>query len=55
MDKYSKFLSILRNSKEYSFDGTVLTVRSYRTGEEIKLDLAQLTEEEFENILIMEE
>jgi hypothetical protein len=55
MKEYLKFLSILRNSKEYSFEGTILTVRSYRTGEEIKLDLAELTKEEFENILITEE
>lgn len=55
MNDYLQFLRILRNSKEYSFDGTVLTIRSYRTGEEVKIDLAKLTKEEFENILNTEE
>ena len=55
MKEYQKFLSILRSSKEYTLLGTILIVRSWRTGEEIKIDLAELSQEEFENIMITEE
>ena len=32
-------LKLLNGSKEYSMEGSILTIRSYRTGEMIKLDL----------------
>lgn len=43
-------MEIINGSKEYKFDGTVLTVKGYYTGEEIKLDLSKLTEEMLEEL-----
>lgn len=40
---------LLNGSKEYSMNGSILTIRSYRTGEEIKLDLSIL--EEYQDVL----
>ena len=51
------FLRLLNESKEYSMQGSILTIRSYRTGKEIKLDLSVLEyyEEIFEEMIIEEE
>lgn len=43
------FLRLLNGSKEYSMKGSILTIRSYRTGEAIKLDLSVL--QDYENVL----
>jgi hypothetical protein len=40
-----KVLEIMRGSKQYEFHGAVLTVTGYYTGERVKLDLSNLTEE----------
>lgn len=40
---------LLNGSKEYSMEGPILTIRSYRTGETIKLDLRVL--EHYEEVL----
>lgn len=48
---YHKFQKILQGSKEYHFEGTVLVLRNYHTGEEIRLDLSMLDEEVFEELL----
>ena len=41
---------ILRNSKRYEMNGSVLTLTHYYTGEEIKLDLSQMSEEALEEM-----
>lgn len=43
-------LQIINGSKEYSFKGTILTVKNYYTGQAIKLDLGRLTEEILEEL-----
>lgn len=43
------FLRLLNGSKEYSMEGSILTIRNYRTGETIKLDLSVL--QHYENVL----
>ena len=48
--KYDLFTRILRRSKEYEFDGSVLVLRDYYNGDEIRLDLAKVTPEIFEEI-----
>lgn len=56
MCEYDKFVSILNRSKEFSFeDGTILVLRDYHTGEKIKIDLSQLDEEAFEEMLVRDE
>ena len=50
--QYELLQRILNGSKEFNFEGTVLTLRSYRTGEEIRLDLSLIDEETFEEIVI---
>ena len=53
----SNLLKLLNGSKEYQMEGSILTIRSYRTGEEIKLDLSVLAynEEILEEMIIKEE
>lgn len=49
MCPFDKFISIINNSKEFSFEnGTILALREYRTGETIKIDLANLNKDVFE-------
>ena len=47
---YEIFTRILRRSKEYEFNGSVLVLRDYYSGDEIRLDLAKVTPELFEEI-----
>lgn len=54
-----KFQEILRGSKQFSFEegengNTILILTGYYTGETIKLDLANLTEEMLEEIIVEE-
>ena len=53
----NNFLKLLNGSKEYSMNGSILTIRSYRTGETIKLDLSVLAynEEILEEMIIEED
>lgn len=50
-----KLQRILRNSKRYEMDGSILTITDYYTGEAITLDLGQLSEETLEEITVEEE
>lgn len=47
---YENAIKIINGSKIFSFDGSVLEIKSYRTGESIKLDLSKLTPEMFEEL-----
>lgn len=49
--EYDDAMRILRGSKEYAFEDTVLVVRSYYTGDEIRLDLDNLTDEMLEELM----
>lgn len=48
---YNEFLRILRGSKQYEFNGTVLEITQYYTGKRIKLDLSLINEDTLELIL----
>ena len=50
MNRYERFLGIIRRGMRYEFDGTELTVTDYWTGECITIDLGALTEEAFNEI-----
>ena len=47
---YENAIKIINGSKVFSFDGPVLEIKSYRTGESIQLDLSKLTPEMFEEL-----
>lgn len=47
---YENAIKIINGSKVFSFDGPVLEIKSYHTGESIKLDLSKLTPEMFEEL-----
>lgn len=44
-------MEVLKGSKQYEFDGTVLTVTGYYTGKQVRLDLSKLTEEMIEELV----
>lgn len=46
---------ILRRSKEFTFEGTVLVIRDYYTGQTVKLDLECVTNEMFEDLVYEDE
>lgn len=51
----SKYLNILRGSKIYEINGTILTITSYHTGDAVSIDLAQITEDVLAEILVYDE
>jgi hypothetical protein len=42
---YNKIMEVIRGSKQFTFDGTVLTIQGYFTGSTVRLDLGKLTPE----------
>lgn len=50
-----KYLNILRGSKYYEMNGTILTITSYHTGDAVSIDLGQITEEVLAEILVYDE
>lgn len=55
MEENMKLLNkIIQGSKEYEMKGTVLTLRSYYSGEKIKLDLSMIDEYILESIMVPE-
>lgn len=50
-----KLQNILRNSKRYEMNGSILTLTDYYTGESISLDLSQMSEESLEEMIVEEE
>lgn len=55
MSNLEKLQRILRASKRYEMNGSILTLTHYYTGEEIKLDLSQMSEETLEDMVVEEE
>lgn len=47
---FSEVMEVLNGSKQYEFNGPVLTVIGYYTGKRVKLDLSKLTEEMVEEL-----
>lgn len=54
-DHYELLNRILRSSKRYEMDGSILTLTHYHTGEPLKLDLSLLDPETVEAIAIKED
>ena len=53
MATYENFTTILRKSKEFTFEGgSILVLRDYYTGDEIRLDLSKVTPEMFSEIQV---
>ena len=47
---FNEAMRIINGSKEFYFEGSVLTIKSYYTGKAIKLDLANLDEDMLEQL-----
>lgn len=47
---FNEAMRIINGSKEFYFEGTVLTIKGYYNGKAIKLDLANLDEEMLEQL-----
>lgn len=52
MKAIEQVLDILNGSINYEFDGTVLKVTSYFTGETVRLDLGNLTQEMLDELQV---
>lgn len=52
---FSEVMQIIHGSKQYEFQGPVLTVTGYYTGKKVKLDLSRLTEEMLDELILDEE
>lgn len=50
-----EFTALINGSKQYRFDGTVLTVTGYYTGKQIRLDLSKIDEEMLEALIAEDE
>lgn len=48
---FMKFQRLLNKSKSYTFEGSVLTITDYYTGEEVRLDLSMMDEENYNAML----
>lgn len=53
--QYQLLMNILKGSKRFQFEGTVLTVSDYFSGKKISLDLSYLSEEALEEILVRDD
>lgn len=53
--KYDKFLQLLQSSKQFNFNGNVLEITDYYTGDSVKLDLSLIPEEVFEEMVAEDE
>lgn len=49
---YETFKRLLNRSKSYEFNGSVLRITDYQTGKSVELDLGELSEEAFEEIVV---
>lgn len=52
---YEGFMRLLGRSKEYRIDGSVLTITDYHTGDGVRLNLAQIPEDLFEEMTYEED
>ena len=52
---FTRFQRLLNSSKTYEFEDTVLIITDYRTGETVRLDLSQLDEETYNEIVCEDE
>ena len=51
-DAFKEFKRILHGSKSYNFDDTVLTIEGYYDGTRVSLDLGNMDEDTFENLVL---
>lgn len=50
-----EFSRLIQGSKEYRFEGSVLTIIGYYTGKRVSLDLSLLTEDMLEELMVPED
>lgn len=48
---FRDFQEIIRGSKQYEFEGTVLTITGYYTGKRVSIDLSMIDEDTFLDIV----
>lgn len=51
-EKLELLQKILHSSKEFTFNGTVLTIRHYYTGDSINLDLSMIDEDMLSELIV---
>lgn len=49
---YEDFREIVFRSKEFTFYGSVLEIRGYYSGKRVRLDLGNIDEEMFEELVV---
>ena len=54
MTNYETFREIIRGSVQYQIRGTVLTLKGYYTGKEVKIDLSRIDPDMFEELTEVE-
>lgn len=52
---FDDFAEIIRGSKRYEMDGTLLTITGYYTGKQITIDLGAIDRETFEGLVAQPE
>lgn len=50
-----EFTRLINGSKEYRFEGSVLTITGYYSGKRVSLDLSLMTEEMLEELIVPED
>ena len=55
MTTYNKAMQILSGRKMFTFDGTILTVSDYYTGDSVKIDFANMDEDTFKTLQLAED
>ena len=49
---YSEFRKIINGSKQFTFHGSVLELTGYYTGKRVRLDLGNIDEDMFEELVV---
>lgn len=47
-----KLMRLLNGSMRYEFNGSILTITGYYSGDEVKLDLSRLSDEMLEELIV---
>lgn len=53
--EFEKFTNLLFESKQYKFDGSILEITGYYTGNTVKLDLSLLPEDVYQELIVDDE
>lgn len=55
MGNFNAFRRVVNGSKQFTFEGSVLVLTDYYTGERTKIDLALIDEDVFNEIVVDDE